>query len=49
MNKKNVIEICVYILIIMLLIFGVGKISKDETSVTAIPTIEAPQTIERVQ
>lgn len=33
MNKKqNIIEICVYVLIIVLLLFGVGKVKKEKPS-----------------
>ena len=49
MNKKqNIIEICVYVLIIVLLIFGVGKVKKEKPSEKP-PTIEVPYTMERVQ
>lgn len=48
MNKKmNVVEICIYVLIIVLLIFGVGKVKNDEQ--IDIPTVEMPQNTERVQ
>lgn len=48
MNRKtNIIEICIYVLIIVLLIFGVGKVKNDEQ--TDIPTVEMPQNTERVQ
>lgn len=50
MNKKqNVIEICMYILIIILLIFGVGKIHKNEPQKASVPAVEMPQQTERVQ
>ena len=50
MNKKqNVIEICMYILIIILLIFGVGKIHKNEPQKVTVPSVEMPQQTERVQ
>lgn len=50
MNKKmNVVEICIYVLIIVLLIFGVGKFKKDDNTEQNIPTVEMPQNTERVQ
>ena len=50
MNKKmNVVEICIYVLIIVLLIFGVGKVKKDEQPPTNPPAVEVPQNMERVQ
>lgn len=49
MNKKqNIIEICVYVLIILLLIFGVGKVKKEKYSENP-PAVEVPHTTERVQ
>lgn len=49
MNKKqNIIEICVYVLIIVLLIFGVGKVKKEKPSAKP-PALEVPYTMERVQ
>ncbi len=49
MNKKqNIIEICVYVLIIVLLLFGVGKVKTDKPAEE--PTkVETPYTMERVQ
>lgn len=48
MNKKtNVVEICIYVLIIALLIFGVVKVKNNEQ--INIPTVEMPQNTERVQ
>lgn len=50
MNRKmNVVEICIYVLIIVLLIFGVGKFKKDDNTEQNIPTVEMPQNTERVQ
>lgn len=51
MNKKmNVVEICIYVLIIVLLIFGVGKVKKEEQLQTTPPAVELPQqNMERVQ
>lgn len=50
MNKKmNVVEICIYMLIIVLLIFGVGKFKKDDNTEQNIPAVEMPQNTERVQ
>ena len=50
MNKKmNVVEICIYVLIIVLLIFGVGKFKKDDNTEQNIPAMEMPQNTERVQ
>lgn len=50
MNKKmNVVEICIYVLIIVLLIFGVGKLKKDDNTEQNIPAVEMPQNTERVQ
>ena len=50
MNKKmNVVEICIYVLIIVLLIFGVGKFKKDDNTEQNIPAGEIPQNTERVQ
>lgn len=50
MNKKmNVVEICIYVLIIVLLIFGVGKFKKDDNPEQNIPAVEMPQNTERVQ
>lgn len=50
MNKKmNVVEICIYVLIIVLLIFGVGKFKKDDNTEQNIPAVEIPQNTERVQ
>lgn len=50
MNKKmNVVEICIYVLIIVLLIFGVGKFKKDDNTEQNIPAVEMPQNTERVQ
>ncbi len=50
MNKKmNVVEICIYVLIIVLLIFGVGKFKKDDNIEQNIPAVEMPQNTERVQ
>lgn len=50
MNKKmNVVEICIYVLIIVLLIFGVGKVKKDEQPEINPPAVEMPQNMERVQ
>ena len=50
MNKKqNVIEICMYILIILILLFGVGKIRKNEPQKRNVPSVEVPQQTERVQ
>ena len=51
MNKKmNVVEICIYVLIIVLLIFGVGKVKKEEHPQTTPPAVELPQqNMERVQ
>lgn len=50
MNKKmNVVEICIYVLIIVLLIFGVGKFQKDDNTEQNIPAVEMPQNTERVQ
>lgn len=49
MNKKQyIIEICVYVLIIMLLIFGVGKVKKEKYYENP-PAVEVPHTTERVQ
>lgn len=49
MNKKqNIIEICIYVLIIVLLLFGVGKVRKDEQS-EELPAVETPNITERVQ
>ena len=49
MNKKqNIIEIFVYVLIIVLLIFGVGKVKKEKPSEKP-PALEVPYTMERVQ
>lgn len=50
MNKKmNVVEICIYVLIIALLVFGVGKVKKDEQTEVKPSTVEMPQVTERVQ
>lgn len=50
MNKKmNVVEICIYLLIIVLLIFGVGKVKKDKQPEANPPAVEMPQNMERVQ
>lgn len=50
MNKKmNVVEICIYVLIIVHLIFGVGKVKKEEQPPTNPPAVEVPQNMERVQ
>ena len=50
MNRKmNVVEICIYVLIIVLLIFGVGKFKKTITPEQNIPAVEMPQNTERVQ
>lgn len=46
-NKMNVVEICVYVLIIALLIFGVGKVKNTEQ--ITVPTVEMPQNTDRVQ
>lgn len=46
-KKMNVVEICIYVLIIALLIFGVGNVKNDEQ--INIPTVELPQNSERVQ
>lgn len=49
MNKKqNIIEICVYVLIILLLIFGMGKVKTEKPSEN-LPAVEVPYTTERVQ
>ena len=47
-KKKNVIEICVYIVIILLLMFGVGKM-RDKGQDATVPAVEVPQNTERVQ
>lgn len=50
MNKKmNVVEIRIYVLIIVLLIFGVGKFKKDDNTEQNIPAVEMPRNTERVQ
>ena len=50
MNRKmNVVEICIYVLIIVLLIFGVGKFKKDDNIEQNIPSEQMPQNKERVQ
>lgn len=50
MNRKmNVVEICIYVLIIVLLIFGVGKFKKDDNTEQNIPAVEMPQNTKRVQ
>ncbi len=44
-RKKNVVEICIYIVVIVLLIFGVDKLQKNneiKKSHTEMPTIEIP-------
>ena len=49
MNKKNVIEICVYIIIIALLLFGIGKRKNTEPPDITVPTVEMPEYTDRVQ
>lgn len=49
MNKKqNIIEICIYVLIIILLLFGIGNVRNDEPSEEP-PAAETPNITERVQ
>ena len=48
-RKQNVIEICIYVVIILLLIFGIGRLKQDEPQETAVPAVETPQEVERVQ
>ena len=45
----NVVEICIYVLIIVLLILGVGKFQKDDNTEQNIPAVEMSQNTERVQ
>ena len=48
-RKQNVIEICIYVVIILLLIFGAGRLKQDESQETAVPAVETPQEVEHVQ
>lgn len=48
-RKQNVIEICIYVVIILLLIFGVGRLKQDKPQETAVPAVETPREVERVQ
>lgn len=44
-KKKNVVEICIYIVVIVLLVFGVDKLQNDnkiKENHTEMPIIEIP-------